>query len=87
MIPKNVMALLHPKEGQKAYYRSTSFMNGLDEVAGIFQRRFQINKPGLKRAHWEPDRDKLKERTVLISTTKLFRLMYKADTAIGVNHV
>lgn len=55
-------------------------MDGLNQLADIFLRRFQINKPGLQRAHWESDYGKLKERTVLISMTKPFHLMCETDT-------
>lgn len=65
MLPKRIVALLHPDEKKQQYNRSTTFVDGLNQVAEIFNRKFRVTKPGLKRAHWAEDQTRLKQRVVL----------------------
>ncbi|KAJ6095823.1 hypothetical protein N7486_006569 [Penicillium sp. IBT 16267x] len=62
LIPKRIVALLHPDEKKQQYTRSTTFVDGLNQVADIFNRKFRVTKPGLKRAHWAEDQTRLKQR-------------------------
>ncbi|KAJ5525465.1 hypothetical protein N7494_012115 [Penicillium frequentans] len=62
MLPKRIVALLHPDEKKQQYNRSTTFVDGLNQVADIFNRKFRVTKPGLKRAHWAEDQTRLKQR-------------------------
>lgn len=66
MLPKRIVALLNPDEGKPSYTRSTTFMQGLNEAADIFNRKYRVKKPGMKRAHWAEDHAQLKKRTVCI---------------------
>ncbi|KAJ5405166.1 hypothetical protein N7465_006450 [Penicillium sp. CMV-2018d] len=61
-LPRKVMALLHPDEDKPHYSRSTTFMDGLNQAADAFTRRFQVTKPGMKRAHWAEDESQLKQK-------------------------
>ncbi|KAJ5928836.1 hypothetical protein N7466_007792 [Penicillium verhagenii] len=62
MLPKRIIALLHPDEDKQQYIRSTTFMDGLNQVADLFNRKFQVTKSGLKRAHWAEGQTQLKQR-------------------------
>ncbi|KAJ5129635.1 uncharacterized protein N7515_005674 [Penicillium bovifimosum] len=62
MLPRKVIALLHPDENKPHYTRSTTFMDGLNEAGDAFTRRFRVTKPGLKRAHWAEDETQLKKK-------------------------
>ncbi|KAI1834420.1 hypothetical protein DTO006G1_53 [Penicillium roqueforti] len=61
-LPKKVVALLHPNENKPHYNRSTTFMDGLNQAADAFTRRFKVTKPGMKRAHWAEDEYQLKQK-------------------------
>ncbi|KAI2726189.1 hypothetical protein CBS147332_3076 [Penicillium roqueforti] len=61
-LPKKVVALLHPNENKLHYNRSTTFMDGLNQAADAFTRRFKVTKPGMKRAHWAEDEYQLKQK-------------------------
>ncbi|KAJ5796207.1 uncharacterized protein N7518_004747 [Penicillium psychrosexuale] len=61
-LPKKVVALLHPNENKPQYNRSTTFMDGLNQAADAFTRRFKVTKPGMKRAHWAEDEYQLKQK-------------------------
>lgn len=39
-------------------------MDGLNQAADAFTRRFQVIKPGMKRAHWAEDELQLKQKLV-----------------------
>lgn len=39
-------------------------MDGLNHAADAFTRRFQVTKPGMKRAHWAEDESQLKQQLV-----------------------
>lgn len=39
-------------------------MDGLNQAAEAFTRRFRVTKPGLKRAHWAEDEMQLKQKLV-----------------------
>ncbi|KAJ5776464.1 uncharacterized protein N7511_001475 [Penicillium nucicola] len=62
MLPKKVIALLHPDEDKPSYNRSTTIMDGLNQAADAFARRFRVTKPGIKRAHWSDSQDQLKQK-------------------------
>ncbi|GFG27949.1 DNA repair protein rhp41 [Aspergillus udagawae] len=61
MLPKQVIAMLNPAEDKPQYSRSTTFVDGLNQASDAFSRRFRVNRPGLKRAHWV-DPEKLKQK-------------------------
>ncbi|RJE18382.1 DNA repair protein [Aspergillus sclerotialis] len=62
MLSRRTIALLNPRENQEKFTRSTEFMNGLNEAADIFGRRFRITSPGMRRAYWTPDPESLKQK-------------------------
>ncbi|RHZ63346.1 hypothetical protein CDV55_102361 [Aspergillus turcosus] len=62
MLPKQVIAMLNPPEDKPQYSRSTTFVEGLNQASDAFSRRFRVNRPGLKRAHWVDDPEKLKQK-------------------------
>ncbi|KAJ5316784.1 hypothetical protein PENANT_c016G10953 [Penicillium antarcticum] len=62
ILPKKVIALLHPDEDKPSYNRSTTIMDGLNQAADAFARRFKVTKPGMKRAHWSEDQIQLKQK-------------------------
>ncbi|KAJ5669714.1 hypothetical protein N7462_010784 [Penicillium macrosclerotiorum] len=62
MLHKRVVALLNPDETKPQFTRSTTFIDGLNQAGDIFNRRFQVTKPGLKRAHWAEDQTQLRQR-------------------------
>lgn len=64
LLPKRIMALLHPDEGKPQFTRSTTFVDGLNQAAEIFNRRFRVTKPGLQRAHWAENQEQLKGKVV-----------------------
>jgi xeroderma pigmentosum group C-complementing protein len=68
MLPKKVITLLHPDEDKPPYIRSTTFMDGLNQVGDAFTRRFRVTKPGMKRAHWVENETQLKQKLVHISS-------------------
>ncbi|PYH49886.1 putative DNA repair protein Rad4 [Aspergillus saccharolyticus JOP 1030-1] len=73
MIPKQVKSLLNPPESKPEHERSTTFMNGLNQVSDAFSKRFKITKPGLKRANWAQGPDALKKRVeTIISNAEVF---------------
>lgn len=39
-------------------------MDGLNQAADVFTRRFRVTKPGMKRAHWAEDEPQLKQKLV-----------------------
>lgn len=39
-------------------------MNGLNLAADVFGKRFRITEPGMRRAHWAPDSESLREKMV-----------------------
>lgn len=62
MLPKQVIAMLNPSEDKPQYSRSTTFVEGLNLASDAFSRRFRVTRPGLKRAHWVDDPEKLKQK-------------------------
>ncbi|KAF7171119.1 hypothetical protein CNMCM6106_005606 [Aspergillus hiratsukae] len=62
MLPKQVIAMLNPPEDKPQYSRSTTFVEGLNQASDAFTRRFRVNRPGLKRAHWVDDPENLKQK-------------------------
>ncbi|PWY69762.1 Rad4-domain-containing protein [Aspergillus heteromorphus CBS 117.55] len=68
MLPKQIISLIHPPENKPQYTRSTSFIDGLNQASDIFNRRFRITKPGLKRPFWADNPQSLKQRAESIIT-------------------
>ncbi|KAH1601473.1 hypothetical protein KXX34_003836 [Aspergillus fumigatus] len=66
MLPKQVIAMLNPSEDKPQYSRSTTFVEGLNQASDAFSRRFRVTRPGLKRAHWVDDPEKLKQKAETI---------------------
>ncbi|EAW18213.1 putative DNA repair protein Rad4 [Aspergillus fischeri NRRL 181] len=66
MLPKQVIAMLNPPEDKPQYSRSTTFVEGLNQASDAFSRRFRVTRPGLKRAHWVDDPEKLKQKVETI---------------------
>ncbi|KAJ6135133.1 hypothetical protein N7512_000293 [Penicillium capsulatum] len=66
MLPKRIVALLNPSEDKDQFTRSTTFVEGLNQTGDIFNKRFRVNKPGIRRAHWVEDKDQLRKRMELI---------------------
>ncbi|KAJ5225846.1 hypothetical protein N7468_007071 [Penicillium chermesinum] len=62
MVPKDVIRLLHPPAAKLGYQKSVSFMNGLNEVADIFSKRFRVTYPGLRRSHWADNETQRKQK-------------------------
>ncbi|KAJ5168754.1 uncharacterized protein N7482_004348 [Penicillium canariense] len=62
MLPRKIIALLNPDEDKPQFTKSTTFIDGLNQAGDIFNRRFRVTKPGLKRAHWAEDQQQLKQR-------------------------
>jgi xeroderma pigmentosum group C-complementing protein len=67
MLPKKIIALLHPDEDKPNYNRSIAIMDGLNQAGDAFARRFRVTKPGMKRAHWSEDQAQLKQKMVSLS--------------------
>ncbi|KAL3456174.1 hypothetical protein BJX64DRAFT_49051 [Aspergillus heterothallicus] len=63
MLSKHVISQLNPPENKPQHTRSAMFLDGLNQAGDIFHRRFEITKPGLKRAHWSEEPDSLKRKT------------------------
>ncbi|KAL3450055.1 hypothetical protein BJX65DRAFT_271276 [Aspergillus insuetus] len=63
MLSKHVISQLNPPENKPQHTRSAMFLDGLNQAGDIFNRRFQVTKPGLKRAHWSDDLEALKRKT------------------------
>lgn len=80
------MALLHPDEDKPHYSRSTTFMDGLNQAADAFTRRFQVTKPGMKRAHWAEDESQLKQKLVSFTSFAINNHSLTHEF-IGVNYV
>lgn len=60
-----MIALLNPSEDKAQYARSTTFVDGLNQAAEAFVRRYRVIRPGMQRAHWAEDATSLKNRVVL----------------------
>ncbi|KAK4860955.1 hypothetical protein LT330_004686 [Penicillium expansum] len=72
-LSRKVIALLHPDEDKPHYSRSTTFMDGLNQAADAFTRRFQVTKPGMKRSHWAEDETQLKQKLEsIMSNAEIF---------------
>lgn len=69
MLPKQVIAMLNPSEDKPQYSRSTTFVEGLNLASDAFSRRFRVTRPGLKRAHWVDDPEKLKQKAVFVQSS------------------
>lgn len=74
MLPKRILALLNPDENKPQFSRSTTFIDGLNQAADIFGRKFRITKPGLKRAHWAESEQQLKQKVVCVLYTDIVRM-------------
>ncbi|PYI20853.1 Rad4-domain-containing protein [Aspergillus violaceofuscus CBS 115571] len=73
MISKQVISLLHPPESKPEHYRSTTFIDGLNQLSDAFSKRFRVTKPGLKRPHWAQGPDALKTRVeAILSNAEVF---------------
>ncbi|RAL12006.1 putative DNA repair protein Rad4 [Aspergillus homomorphus CBS 101889] len=73
MISKKTISLLHPPESKPEHNRSTSFIDGLNQVSDAFSRRFKVTKPGLKRPHWAQSPEALKQRVeTILSDAEVF---------------
>ncbi|KAJ5583287.1 hypothetical protein N7535_001907 [Penicillium sp. DV-2018c] len=73
MLPRKVIALLHPDDHKPSYTRSTTFMDGLNEAGDAFARRFRVTKPGMKRAHWAENETQLKKKVEsIMSNAEVF---------------
>lgn len=75
MLPKRITALLNPDEDKPQFTRSTTFVDGLNQAGDIFNRRFRVTKPGLKRTHWAEDQAQLKQRMVCLLKSPLRPIM------------
>ncbi|KAF4166338.1 hypothetical protein CNMCM6936_006648 [Aspergillus lentulus] len=75
MLPKQVIGMLNPPEDKPQYSRSTTFVEGLNQASDAFSRRFRVTRPGLKRAHWVDDPEKLKQ--------KLESIMFDAEVFLS----
>lgn len=64
LLPKRVISLLNPPEDKEWPTRSRSFIDGLNQAGDLFGKRFKVTRPGMKRAHWAPNPEALKEKTV-----------------------
>ncbi|KAJ5595035.1 uncharacterized protein N7459_001243 [Penicillium hispanicum] len=62
MLPKRIIALLNPDHDKPQFTRSTTFIDGLNQAGDIFNRRYQVTKPGLKRAHWAEDQNQVRQK-------------------------
>ncbi|GKZ62470.1 hypothetical protein AnigIFM49718_009888 [Aspergillus niger] len=72
-LPKNIISLLHPSENRPQQIRSTTFVDGLNQASDIFNRRFKVTKPGLKRPLWIDDPDGVRQRVEsIISDAEVF---------------
>ncbi|GLB08112.1 hypothetical protein AtubIFM57258_003998 [Aspergillus tubingensis] len=72
-LPKNIISLLHPSENRPQQFRSTTFVDGLNRASDIFNRRFKITKPGLRRPSWIDDLNGIKQRVEsIISDAEVF---------------
>ncbi|KGO76160.1 Rad4 beta-hairpin domain 1 [Penicillium italicum] len=72
-LSRKVIALLHPDEDKPHFSRSTTFMDGLNQAADAFTRRFQVTKPGMKRAHWAEGDLQLKQKLEsIMSNAEIF---------------
>ena len=60
-----MIALLNPSEDKAQYARSTTFIDGLNQAAEAFMRRYRVVRLGMQRAHWADDAASLKNRVVL----------------------
>ncbi|RAK76485.1 putative DNA repair protein Rad4 [Aspergillus fijiensis CBS 313.89] len=73
MISKQVISLLHPPESKPEHSRSTTFIDGLNQLSDAFSKRFKVTKPGLKRPHWAQGPDALKNRVeTILSNAEVF---------------
>ncbi|PYH85496.1 Rad4-domain-containing protein [Aspergillus uvarum CBS 121591] len=73
MLSKQVISLLHPPESKPEHYRSTTFIDGLNQISDAFSKRFRVTKPGLKRPHWAQNPDALKTRVeAILSNAEVF---------------
>ncbi|KAL2870905.1 putative DNA repair protein Rad4 [Aspergillus lucknowensis] len=73
MLSKHVISQLNPPENKPQHTRSGMFLDGLNQAADVFLRRFRVTKPGLRRAHWAQDADALKQKTAaMISEAEVF---------------
>lgn len=71
MLPKRILVLLNPDESKPQFTRSTTFIDGLNQAGDIFNRRFRVTKPGLKRAHWAESQEQLKQKVVCVPFTSI----------------
>ncbi|KGO61921.1 Rad4 beta-hairpin domain 1 [Penicillium expansum] len=78
-LSRKVIALLHPDEDKPHYSRSTTFMDGLNQAADAFTRRFQVTKPGMKRSHWAEDETQLKQKLMNAARVKNHLLLQGLD--------
>ncbi|PYH97270.1 Rad4-domain-containing protein [Aspergillus ellipticus CBS 707.79] len=62
MLSSKIISLLHSPENKPQYNRSTTFIDGLNQASDVFNRRFKVAKPGLKRPFWTDSPQSLKQR-------------------------
>lgn len=86
MVPKAAITLLHPPENKPGYARSVSFMNGLNQVADIFNKRFRVTTPGMRQPHWAENENQLKQKMVKTSVKYLQFLNQVSDDSIGIDN-
>ncbi|OJJ69657.1 hypothetical protein ASPBRDRAFT_46016 [Aspergillus brasiliensis CBS 101740] len=72
-LPKPIISLLHPAENRSQQTKSTTFIDGLNQASDLFNRRFRVTKPGLRRPSWIDDPDGIKQRVEsIISDAEVF---------------
>ncbi|PYI12646.1 Rad4-domain-containing protein [Aspergillus sclerotiicarbonarius CBS 121057] len=73
VLSKQIISLLHPSEKRPQQTRSTTFIDGLNQASDVFNRRFRVTAPGLRRPFWIDNPDSLKQRAEhIISDAEVF---------------
>ncbi|OJJ50185.1 hypothetical protein ASPZODRAFT_139503 [Penicilliopsis zonata CBS 506.65] len=62
MLPKQIISLLNPPENRPQPSRSAVFIDGLNQAADVFSKRFRKTMPGLKRPHWQDEPEAVQDR-------------------------
>lgn len=82
-----MIALLIPPEDKPQYARSTTFVDGLNQAAEAFTKRFRVVRPGMQRAHWADDATSLGNRVVLLHKLPQTMCFFFFDTFSGSNTI
>lgn len=62
-------------------------MDGLNQAADIFLRRFRVTRRGMRRAHWVEDQAQLKSKIVCIAEARPNFPSKVTDNDPGINSV